>query len=69
MKAALEFIGETVGYWLWLAGFTLALGVIGLGMETDVGWAIMIIFTIALLIKIAYGMIGKEKSNTYDKSK
>lgn len=69
IRKTFEFIGEIVGYWLWLALFWGFLALIGLGLNTELGWAIMIIFTIALLIKIAYGMIVPEKTDTYDKTK
>lgn len=57
MKTALEFIGEVAGYWLWLALFWGFLAIIALGLNTETGWALTAVFTIALLGKITYGII------------
>lgn len=57
MKATLGFIGEIAGYWLWLALFWGFLAIIALGLNTEIGWALTAIFTVALLGKITYGII------------
>ncbi|MDD2822814.1 MAG: hypothetical protein PHQ59_01910 [Candidatus Daviesbacteria bacterium] len=59
MKAVLSFIGDAVGYWLWLLAFCGFFAVIALGFDNPIGKDLVFLFTIALLGKIAYGIIKK----------